>query len=117
MTRAAGVRAPYRPPVNTTGSGTPPSGLARTVGCLFLRTLWIHIGIVAVGIELYRSFADDALPVVRDAWSDVCWRCSWSAWRAKPDAGFDTPGWTAGLRRADREAPKLGAAIPCTRLR
>jgi len=57
--------------VSPTGSGTASSRLARTLGFLFLWTSGIHIGIVAADTEFYRSFADDALPVVRDAWSDV----------------------------------------------
>jgi hypothetical protein len=72
LTMATGVRmSDGHAPVNATGSGAPPRRLARTVGYLFLWTSGIHLGIVAADTEFYRSFADAALPVVRDAWSDV----------------------------------------------
>jgi hypothetical protein len=48
-----------------------PGRLARAVGCLFLWTSGIHLGIVAADTGFYRPFADGALPLVRDAWADV----------------------------------------------
>jgi hypothetical protein len=48
-----------------------PGRLARAVGGFFLWTSGIHVGIVAAAPELYRSFADGAMPFVRDAWADV----------------------------------------------
>lgn len=44
----------------------------RAVGCLFLFTGGIHLGIVAAGPEFYRHFADGALlPFITAAWRDV----------------------------------------------
>ena len=54
--------------VRSTSSSRRPSRLSRTVGCFFLWTSGIHIGIVAADPESYRSFADGALPVIREAW-------------------------------------------------
>jgi hypothetical protein len=48
-----------------------PGRLARAVGCLFLWTSRIHVGIVAADTGFYRPSADGALPLVRDAWADV----------------------------------------------
>lgn len=42
------------------------------VGCFFLWTSGIHVGIVAAGTDFYRDFADGAsLPWVADAWREV----------------------------------------------
>ena len=54
-----------------TSSAGRPGRLARTVGCVFLWTSGIHVGIVAADPDVYRSFTDDALPIVREAWSGV----------------------------------------------
>lgn len=57
----------------TTATRTRRSGLGRhVVGCFFLMTGGVHLGIVAADAEFYRPFADDALlPFVRDGWSEV----------------------------------------------
>jgi hypothetical protein len=42
------------------------------VGCFFLFTSGVHLGIVAADTEFYRPFADEALfAFVRDGWKDV----------------------------------------------
>lgn len=48
-----------------------PLPLTRAVGCFFLWTSGIHVGIVAAGTDYYRPFADGAVPFVRTAWADV----------------------------------------------
>lgn len=65
------LRTSDRTWVRSTSSSLRPSRLCRTVGCLFLWTSGIHVGIVAADPEAYRSFADGALPVIREAWSGV----------------------------------------------
>ena len=53
---------------NDARSGT----LRRAVGCFFLFTGGVHLGMVAADVEVYRHFADGSmLPFVRDGWSDV----------------------------------------------
>lgn len=57
----------------------PPTGrevgrgtLRRAVGCFFLFTGGVHLGMVAADVEIYRHFADGSmLPFVREAWDDV----------------------------------------------
>ena len=47
-------------------------GLRRAVGCFFLFTGGVHLGMVAADVEVYRHFADGSLlPFVRDAWTSV----------------------------------------------
>jgi hypothetical protein len=42
------------------------------VGCFFLFTAGVHLGMVAADAEVYRHFADAAqLPFVRETWSDI----------------------------------------------
>lgn len=44
----------------------------RAVGCFFLFTGGVHLGMVAADTEVYRHFASGSmLPFVRDAWTDV----------------------------------------------
>ena len=57
--------------VRANHDGARPSRLSRSVGQLFLWTSGIHVGIVAADTEFYRTFANGALPVVREAWSGV----------------------------------------------
>ncbi len=46
--------------------------LRRAVGCFFLFTGGVHLGMVAADTEVYRHFADGSmLPLVQDAWTDV----------------------------------------------
>ena len=46
--------------------------LRRGVGCFFLFTGGVHLGMVAADVEVYRHFADGSmLPFVRDAWTSV----------------------------------------------
>jgi hypothetical protein len=56
-------------------TGLPESGtgtLRRAVGCFFLFTGGVHLGMVAADVEVYRHFADGSLvPFVRDAWTDI----------------------------------------------
>jgi len=48
------------------------STLRRVVGCFFLFTGGVHLGMVAADTEVYRHFADGSMvPLVRDAWTDV----------------------------------------------
>lgn len=61
---------PIRQP-GTPGGGADSAVLRRAVGCFFLFTGGVHLGMVAADTEVYRHFADGALPLVRDAWSDV----------------------------------------------
>lgn len=59
--------------------GLPPARAAATrprvggslVGGLYLVTGGVHLGIVAADTGVYRHFADDAVPFVRDRWADV----------------------------------------------
>jgi hypothetical protein len=62
---------PARQQPGTPGGGVDPGTLRRAVGCFFLFTGGVHLGMVAADTEVYRHFADGALPLVRDAWSDV----------------------------------------------
>jgi len=56
----------------TTPRGSISPTLRRGVGCFYLFTAGIHLGIVAADPQLYRSFADPAyLPVIREAWQSV----------------------------------------------
>lgn len=55
----------------STTTSVRPGRLPRAVACLFLWTSGIHVGIVAADPDSYRSFADGALPAVREAWSGV----------------------------------------------
>lgn len=48
-----------------------PAALTRAVGCFFLWTSGIHVGIVGADAGSYGSFADGAVPFVRTAWADV----------------------------------------------
>ena len=46
--------------------------LRRAVGCFFLFTGGVHLGMVAADVEVYRHFADGSmLPFVREGWTDV----------------------------------------------
>lgn len=59
---------PSRSAAGPEGSGS----VRRAVGCFFLFTAGVHLGMVATDSEIYRHFADGSpLPLVRDAWSDV----------------------------------------------
>jgi hypothetical protein len=61
----------------TTDSTTTPgarigSGIRRAVGCFYLFTAGVHLGIVAADPQFYRPFADPSyLPFIRDAWDSV----------------------------------------------
>jgi hypothetical protein len=58
--------------MTTTSAGRRLTPSARAVGCFFLWTGGIHVGIVAAGPDLYRHFADAALvPGLTDAWRTV----------------------------------------------
>jgi len=54
-------------------SGEPASSrIRRAVGCFYLFTGGVHLGIVAADPQYYRSFADPAyFPLIRDAWQAV----------------------------------------------
>ena len=64
-----------RAPVTTARPDTqarPPGRARRFVGCFFLWTSGIHVGIVAAGTSFYRDFADAALlGFVRSGWREV----------------------------------------------
>jgi hypothetical protein len=58
--------------MTTTSVGQRLTPSARVVGCFFLWTSGIHVGIVAAGPDFYRHFADGALvPGLADAWQTV----------------------------------------------
>lgn len=65
------LRTPGQVRVRPTPDEARPSRLSRSVGQLFLWTSGVHVGIVVADTEVYRAFADGALPVVREAWSGV----------------------------------------------
>jgi hypothetical protein len=58
-------------PTRSTGAGRRVALARRVVGGMFLVGAGVHVGIVAADTEVYRRFADSALPVVRTAWREV----------------------------------------------
>ena len=57
-------RADESPPAWATARGA--------VGCFFLVTGGVHLGMVATDSEVYRHFADGSpVPFVREAWTDI----------------------------------------------
>lgn len=71
------MSAPQARPAHRVGTAArvaegDSSGVRRVVGCFFLFTSGVHLGMVAADIEVYRHFADGSMiPFVRDAWTDV----------------------------------------------
>lgn len=56
----------------TAEPGRANGTVRRAVGCFFLFTGGVHLGMVAADTEVYRHFADGSmLPLVQDAWTDV----------------------------------------------
>ena len=70
MTTEHAERSPWAAAPEDSGQG---AGRARrAVGCFFLFTAGVHLGMVAADSEVYRHFAEASpLPLVRDAWTDI----------------------------------------------
>ncbi len=69
---ADSLPAPAHASPAETGRDRGRDSLRRLVGCFFLFTGGVHLGMVAADVEVYRHFADGSLlPLVRLAWTDV----------------------------------------------